>query len=57
MLEGLPRVRKAATDTPVTFYVRMLRRDADRPAGSVGITNDPGELLRPVLDVLERKRM
>ena len=33
----------------VIFYVGILKPGADRPAGSFGITNDPGELLHLVL--------
>jgi len=56
-VEALPLLRATAPDTPVVFYVGSLDPGADRPLGSFGITNDPGELLHLVLDVLERRRV
>ncbi len=54
-LEALPRLHQAAPATPVVFYVAKL---ADRgvPAGALGITNRPDELLHLVMDALERTR-
>jgi CheY-like chemotaxis protein len=52
----LPLLKRAAPTTPVIFYVNRLPPGTDRPAGSLGITDDPGELLHLTLDVLERKR-
>jgi CheY-like chemotaxis protein len=54
--DELPLLKRAAPGTPVIFYVNRLTAGAERPAGSVGITDDPGELLHLILDVLERKR-
>jgi hypothetical protein len=54
--DELPLLKRAAPTTPVIFYVARLEPDTRRPAGSLGITDDPGELLHLVLDVLQRKR-
>jgi AcrR family transcriptional regulator len=55
--DELPLLKRAAPTTPVIFYVDVLDPRTSRPAGSSGITDDPGELLHLILDVLERKRI
>jgi CheY-like chemotaxis protein len=56
-IQALPRVRRAAPDTRVIFYVARLRPDLPPPPGSFGITNSPEELVHLVFDVLERRRV
>jgi len=56
-IHALPRIREAAPDTPVIFYVARLPPDLSPPPGSFGITNSPEELVHLVFDVLERRRV
>jgi CheY-like chemotaxis protein len=56
-IRALPALRETAENVPVVFYVGSVDRAAGTPAGAFGITNDPGELLHLILDVLERRRV
>ena len=53
-VEALPRLREAAPDVPVIFYVGEMTPDRVAPKGSAGITDSPDRLLHLVLDALER---
>lgn len=52
---GELRAARPGVDLPIIFYIRNLL-SKDPPAGSQGITTDPDELLRLVIEQLERSR-
>lgn len=52
-LDMLKELKAAGLVVPVVFYVLRLREGT--PPGSFGITNRPDELMRLVLDVIERR--
>lgn len=56
-VEELPRLRAAAADAPVIFYVGRVRSEERVPRGAVGITNRPDELLHLIMDAVERRRL
>ena len=56
-IQALPALREAGPMVPVVFFIRSLDPSLGTPPGAFGITNDPGELLHLILDVLERRRV
>ncbi len=52
-IDMLEKLREAGLVIPVVFYVLRLREGT--PPGSFGITNRPDELMRLVLDAVERR--
>jgi CheY-like chemotaxis protein len=52
-VDMLKSLREAGLVVPVVFYVLRLREGT--PPGSFGITNRPDDLMRLVLDVIERR--
>jgi len=54
---AIPRLREAAPETPIIFYIGKIEREKGIPKGATGITNQPEELLHLVLDQLERARV
>jgi CheY-like chemotaxis protein len=55
-IQALAALHEADPIVPVVFFIRSLDRSLRTPLGAFGITNDPGELLHLILDVLERAR-
>jgi len=55
-LEFLNGFRQKDGVTPVIFYIGVLDSQKGVPAGAMGITNRPDELLHLTLDALERRR-
>ena len=52
----LPRLRNAAFQQPIIYYVGRPNLDAGVPAGAFGVTNRPDQLLQLVVDALSRVR-
>lgn len=55
-LAMLTRLRAEKFRQPLIFYVGRVDPDASAPAGSVGLTNRPDQLLHLILDALARVR-
>jgi CheY-like chemotaxis protein len=53
-LEAFPTIRASAINTPIVFYLGTLFPSI--PPGSLGITNDPEQLIHLLLDALGRTR-
>jgi DNA-binding response OmpR family regulator len=47
------RLAAAGMNPPILFYVSRVDLDKPLPAGAVGITNDPADLLRDALGILK----
>lgn len=46
------RLEAAGIHIPIVFFIARLEPDLPLPTGAVGITNDPADLIRLVIDVL-----
>ena len=55
-LTFLQKFREINKNTPVIFYIGIIKPDLGVPACAFGLTNRPDELLHLVLDALERKK-
>jgi CheY-like chemotaxis protein len=56
-LTFIPTIREHDEDVPIIFYIRNADPELGTPAGALGLTNRPDELVDLLLDALQRRRL